>query len=52
MEAFGVPDATLKKVIEKDLGYIDILNPRSSEKVNFSTVRKYPKFLSSYRNNC
>ena len=22
------------------------------EKVNFSTVRKYPKFLSSYRNNC
>ena len=23
-----------------------------SEKVNFSTVRKYPKFLSSYRNNC
>ena len=25
---------------------------RKYEKVNFSTVRKYPKFLSSYRNNC
>ena len=29
----------------------DILSVES-EKVNFSTVRKYPKFLSSYRNNC
>ena len=25
---------------------------KTGEKVNFSTVRKYPKFLSSYRNNC
>ncbi len=30
MEAFGVPDAALQKVTEKDLGYIDILSPRSS----------------------
>ncbi len=30
MEAFGVPDEALQKVTETDLGYIDILNPRSS----------------------
>lgn len=30
MEAFGIPDASLTKVTEKDLGYIDVLNPRSS----------------------
>ena len=30
MEAFGVPDVTLQKVTEKDLGYIDVLSPRSS----------------------
>ena len=30
MEMYGVPDAGLPKVQEKDLGYIDILNVRSS----------------------
>ncbi|MCI5522540.1 MAG: NAD-dependent epimerase/dehydratase family protein [Spirochaetia bacterium] len=30
MEAFGTPDASLSEVTETDLGYIDILNPRSS----------------------
>lgn len=30
MEVFGVPDTKLQKVTEKDLGYIDILSPRSS----------------------
>lgn len=32
--------------------YIKVEKSYVSEKVNFSTVRKYPKFLSSYRNNC
>ena len=30
MEAFGTPDSKLSEVTEKDLGYIDILSPRSS----------------------
>ena len=30
MEAFGIPDPSLNYVCEKDLGYIDILNVRSS----------------------
>ena len=30
----------------------ELNDPVIYEKVNFSTVRKYPKFLSSYRNNC
>lgn len=30
MEMYGIPDATLDKVRENDLGYIDILNVRSS----------------------
>ena len=30
MEVFGTPDSKLPVVTEKDLGYIDILNPRSS----------------------
>lgn len=30
MEVFGVTDQTLQNVKEQDLGYIDILNPRSS----------------------
>lgn len=30
MEAFGTPDSNLPEVTEKDLGYIDILSPRSS----------------------
>lgn len=30
MEAFGTPISTLPEVTEKDLGYIDILSPRSS----------------------
>ncbi len=30
MEAYGITDPEKKKITEKDLGYIDILNPRSS----------------------
>ena len=34
------------------LPYYNLASIEAIEKVNFSTVRKYPKFLSSYRNNC
>lgn len=30
MEVYGITDSTLEKVIESDLGYIDLKNPRSS----------------------
>ena len=40
------------KAVGESMEFPEKYSENNIEKVNFSTVRKYPKFLSSYRNNC